>query len=81
MAYSYEFFTNSSTHTPYNGLIEVKQMKYKTVALPYEPRAEKMAIQTQNTVNEFAKKGWKVVSCSITPSAHAILILEEVTAE
>lgn len=40
-----------------------------------------MAIQIQNSVNEFAEKGWKVVSCSITPSAHAILILEEVTAE
>lgn len=56
-------------------------MKYKTVALAYEPRAEKMAIQIQNTINEFAEKGWKVVSCSITPSARAILILEELTAE
>lgn len=64
--------------SPYNGLIEVNKMKYKTVALAYEPRAEKMAIQIQNTINEFAEKGWKVVSCSITPSAHAILILEEI---
>lgn len=56
-------------------------MKYKTVALAYEPRAEKMAIQIQNTINEYAEKGWKIVSCSITPSARAILILEEVSAQ
>ncbi len=40
-----------------------------------------MAIQIQNTVNEFAEKGWKVVSHFITPSAHTIPFSEKVTPE
>ena len=36
-----------------------------------------MAIQIQNIINEFAEKGRKIASCSITPCAHAILILKK----
>ena len=37
-----------------------------------------MAIQIQNIINEFAEKGRKIASCSITPCAHAILILKKI---
>ncbi len=51
-------------------------MKYKTVVLKYNPRAEKMAKEVEKAANEYAEKGWKLISFSVTLSAKAILVFE-----
>ena len=51
-------------------------MKYKTVVLKYNPRAEKMAEEVENAANEYAEKGWKLITFSVTLSAKAILVFE-----
>ena len=51
-------------------------MKYKTVVLKYNPRAEKMAEEVEKAANEYAGKGWKLVTFSITLAAKAILVFE-----
>lgn len=51
-------------------------MKYKTVVLKYNPRAEKMAEEVEKVANEYAEKGWKLVTFSVTLSAKAILVFE-----
>ncbi len=51
-------------------------MKYKTVGLKYNPRAEKMAEEVEKVANEYAEKGWKLITFSVTPSAKAILVFE-----
>ena len=56
-------------------------MKYKTVVLKYNPRAKKMAEAVENVANEYAKKGWELVTFSVTLSAKAILVFEVPDAE
>lgn len=56
-------------------------MKYKTVVLKYNPRAKKMAEAAEKTANEYAAKGWKLLSFSVTLSGKAILIFEIPDAE
>ncbi len=56
-------------------------MKYKTVVLKYNPRAEKMAEEVEKAANEYAEKGWKLVTFSITLAAKAILVFEVPEAE
>lgn len=51
-------------------------MKYKTVVLKYNPRARKMAEEVEKAANEYAEKGWKFVTFSVTLSAKAILVFE-----
>ena len=51
-------------------------MKYKTVVLKYNPRARKMAEEVEKAANEYAGKGWKLVTFSVTLSAKAILVFE-----
>lgn len=51
-------------------------MTYKSIASKYHPSARKMASEIESIANEYAKKGWKLVSFSITPSCKAILIFE-----
>ena len=51
-------------------------MKYKTVVLKYNPRAENMAEEVEKAANEYAEKGWKLISFSVTLSAKAILVFE-----
>ena len=51
-------------------------MKYKTVILKYQPFADKMAMVVEKTANEYAEKGYKLVSFSLTLSAKAILVFE-----
>ncbi len=51
-------------------------MKYKTVVLKYNPRAEKMAEEVEKVANEYAEKGWKLITFSVTLSAKAILVFE-----
>ena len=51
-------------------------MKYKTVVLKYNPRAQKMAEEIEKVANEYAEKGWKLITFSITLSAKAILVFE-----
>ena len=51
-------------------------MKYKTVVLKYTPRAKKMAEEVEKVANEYAEKGWELVTFSVTLSAKAILVFE-----
>lgn len=51
-------------------------MKYKTVVLEYNPRAKKMAEEVEKAANEYAEKGWKLLTFSITLSAKTILVLK-----
>lgn len=51
-------------------------MKYKTVVLKYNTRAEKMAEEVEKAANEYAEKGWKLISFSVTLSAKVILVFE-----
>ena len=51
-------------------------MKYKTVVLKYNPRAKKMADEVEKVANEYAEKGWKLITFSVTLSAKAILVFE-----
>ncbi len=51
-------------------------MKYKTLVLKYQPVASKMARLVEEAANEYAKKGYKLVSFSVTLSAKAILVFE-----
>ena len=51
-------------------------MKYKTVVLKYNPRAKKMAEEVEKVANEYAGKGWKLATFSVTLSAKAILVFE-----
>lgn len=51
-------------------------MKYKTVVLKYNPRAEKMAEEVEKVANEYAEKGWKLITFSVTLSAKAILVFK-----
>lgn len=57
------------------------KMKYKTVVLKYNHRAEKMAEEVEKAANEYAEKGWKLVTFSITLAAKAILVFEVPEAE
>ncbi len=51
-------------------------MRYKTVVLKYNPRAKNMAEEVEKVANEYAEKGWKLVTFSVTLSAKAILVFE-----
>ena len=47
---------------------------YKAFSVPYSPRANKMASLVEDRANELEKDGYEVVSLSIMPSAHAVLL-------
>lgn len=51
-------------------------MRYKAVVLKYNPRAVKMAEEAERVANEYAEKGWKLVTFSVMPSAKGILVFE-----
>ena len=51
-------------------------MRYKTVVLKFNPRAKNMAEEVEKVANEYAEKGWKLVTFSVTLSAKAILVFE-----
>ena len=48
-------------------------MVYKTIVLPYQPKAMKMAGAIEKKANEM-REGWELATFSITLSAKAILI-------
>ena len=49
-------------------------MVYKTMVLPYQPRAAKMAAAIEEKANEMARVGWELITFSVTLSAKAILV-------
>lgn len=55
---------------------EVNKMRYKTVVLKYNPIAKKMAEEAEKIANEYAEKGWRLLTFSVTPSAKGILVFE-----
>lgn len=51
-------------------------MRYKTVVLKHNPHAKNMAEEVEKVANEYAEKGWKLVTFSVTLSSKAILVFE-----
>ena len=49
-------------------------MTYKTIVIDYEPKATKMAEAVENAANEYAQKGFELITFSVTNSAKAILV-------
>ena len=49
-------------------------MNYKTVVIDYAPKAKKMAAALETIANEYAQRGWEMVSFSVTPSAKVIAL-------
>lgn len=49
-------------------------MVCKTMVLPYQPRAAKMAAAIEERANEMAREGWELVTFSVTLAARAILV-------
>ena len=49
-------------------------MVYKTIVLPYQPKAAKMAAAIEEKANEMARTGWELITFSVTLSAKAILV-------
>ena len=49
-------------------------MTYRTVVIDYVPKAKKMAAAIEKAANEYAQRGWELVTFSVTNSAKAILV-------
>ena len=49
-------------------------MTYKTIVIDYAPKAKKMAAAVEKIANEYALRGWEMVSFSVTPSAKVIAL-------
>ena len=49
-------------------------MVCKTMVLPYQPKAMKMAAAIEEKANEMASKSWELLTFSVTLSAKAILV-------
>ena len=52
-------------------------MAIKTVVIGYQPKTKKMAQRIEETANEMEAQGYQLITCSVTPSARAILIFRE----
>ncbi len=52
-------------------------MAIKTVVIGYQPKTKKMAQRIEETANEMEAQGYQFITCSVTPSARAILIFRE----
>ncbi len=50
-------------------------MIYKTVVVSYSPFVNNLAKKIEDAANEWAKKGYELVTFSVTPGAKAILML------
>lgn len=49
-------------------------MTYRTIVIDYAPKAKKMAAAIEKAANEYAQRGWELVTFSVTNSAKAILV-------
>ena len=47
---------------------------YKTVVIPYAPKAKDMARKIEETANQMEQQGFTLVSCAVMPSAKGILV-------
>lgn len=52
-------------------------MMYRTVAAGYAHEAGEMAAEIERAANEYARKGWKPVTFSVTNSALVFRVPEE----
>ena len=50
---------------------------YKTVVIEYSPKADDMAKKVEEKANEMQKKGYELVTMSITGTAKAILVFKK----
>lgn len=54
---------------------------YRTFVVGYHPKAKEMAAQIEKESNALARRGYRVVSFSITGSGKAIILAQEPDAE
>ena len=54
---------------------------YKTMVIPYTPKAKEMAAKIETAANEMERKGFVLASCIVTPSAKGILVFRKTAAE
>lgn len=47
-------------------------MMYRTVVAGYAPKAGETAEETERAANEYARRGWELVTFSVTNSTKAI---------
>ena len=52
-------------------------MAIKTVVISYQPKTKRMAQRIEETANEMEEQGYQFITCSVTPSARAILIFRQ----
>lgn len=52
-------------------------MAYKTVVIPYLPKADDMAKCVEEKANEMLEDGYELVTLSVTGSAKAILVFKK----
>lgn len=52
-------------------------MAIKTVVIGYQPKTKRMAQRIEETANEMEAQGYQFITCSVTPSARAILIFRK----
>lgn len=50
---------------------------YKVIVLEYAPKAEVMAKQMEEKINEMAKDGYELVTLTETTTARAILVFKK----
>ena len=59
---------------------EVRSM-YKTVTIKYTPKVKDMAQRIEDAANEMERSGLELVSCTVMPSAKAILVFKTAAAD
>ncbi len=59
---------------------EVRTM-YKTVTIKYTPKVKDMAQRIEDAANEMERSGLELVSCTVMPSAKAILVVKTAAAD
>lgn len=50
---------------------------YKVIVLDYSPKAENMAKQIEDKINEMATNGYELVTLTETTTARAILVFKK----
>lgn len=51
---------------------------YKSIAVEYSPRADKMAQIIESKANEMLDEGYELVDVAVMPSARAVLTFKKV---
>lgn len=52
---------------------------YKTIVINYTPKADNMALKIEEKANEMLKRGYELVTMSVTGTAKAILVFKSLS--